>query len=90
MGLNYLGHWFEEAVEIPSNVQTVHPDFFVLALMQIRWNIDGTAKWPMQSVDWLVVSLIIELEITPHNGDSRDIPDFQSAYLPIVRDLVSR
>ena len=44
----------------------------------------------MKSMDWLLVSLIIELEITPHNGQSRDIPNVQDAYLPIVRDLVSQ
>ena len=90
VGLNYLGPWFDLDVEIPPNLLAAHPALFVLAHFRRRWESDGTASWPMQSVDWLVVSLIIELETTPHNGHSRDIPDVQNAYLPIVRDLVSR
>lgn len=89
-GLNYLGPWFEAGIEFPENVRIAHPELFVLAYFQRRWEVDGSASWPMQSMDWLVVSLIIELETTPHNGHSRDTPDVQNAYLPIVRDLVSR
>lgn len=89
VGFNYLRPWFERDVLIPPNIRTAHPALFVLAKFQRQWEFDGTASWPMQSMDWLVVSLIIELETTPHNGHSQDIPDVQNAYLPIVRDLVS-
>ena len=90
VGLNYVETWFERDVEIPPHVRAAHPSLSVLEYFQRRWGIDGTASWPTQSMDWLVVSLITELETTPHNRHSRDIPDVQNAYLPIVRDLVSR
>ena len=90
VGLNYVGNWFERDVEIPPNVQYAQSYLSVLEHFQRRWGIDGTASWPMQPMDWLVVSLITELETTPNNRHARDIPDVQNAYLPIVRDLVSR
>ena len=42
------------------------------------------------SVHWLTASLIVELMITPNNDRSKYVPDIQHAYLPIVRDLVSK
>ena len=89
-GLNYVGKDFDMRIAIPPNARTTHPDYHALENIRRRWEIEGTTFWPLKSVHWLMISLIIELEVTPHNHHSRkDVPDIQSAYLPVVRDLVS-
>ena len=91
VGLNYLDKEFYENIEIPPNVHAVHSDYSALENIRRKWSVDGTTSWPMKSVHWLMVSLIIELEVTPHNDRTKKaVPDIQYAYLPIVRDLVSK
>lgn len=90
-GLNYVGKDFDTEIAIPPNARTMRPHYHALENIRRRWEIGGTTYWPLKSVHWLMVSLIIELEVTPHNHHSRkDVPDIQNAYLPVVRDLVSK
>lgn len=89
IGLNYSNIFFEAAIKIAPDDQTAHQDCSALENIRRRWDSDGTTSWPSMSVHWLMISLIIELEVTPHNDLSRNVPDIQNAYLPIVRDLVS-
>ncbi len=91
VGLNYLDKAFYENIEIPPNVHAVHSDYSALENIRRKWSVDGTTSWPKKPVHWLMVSLIIELEVTPHNDRiKKKVPDIQNAYLPIVRDLVSK
>ncbi len=89
--LDYLNIGFEVKSGIEPYVHAAHPGDSALENIQRKWRIDGTTSWPIKSVHWLMVSLIIELEVTPHNDRTKKkVPDIQNAYLPIVRDLVSK
>ena len=49
----------------------------------------GTKDWPVKSTTWFVVEVLTQLAITPFPFPSRTpVPSLQSAYTPIVRDLV--
>ena len=82
---------------VPPNSNRVHQGFNVFEALTEQWKLDlklGCHKLPLdvssKAVRWLMVSLIIELMITPNNDRAKDVPDIQHAYLPIVRDLVSK
>lgn len=91
VGLNYLDRYFARYVEVLSHAETVHQDHSALENIRRRWELDGTASWEIKSVHWLMVLLVIELEVAPHNHRLwKNVPDIQNAYLPIVRDLVSK
>lgn len=91
LGLNYVDTRFDEYIKLELVTQTAHRIYSALEEIRRRWEIQGTTHWPHKSVHWLMISLVIELEVTPHNHRSRKhVPDIQNAYLPVVRDLVSK
>lgn len=94
VGINYLDTIVETYVGNSANAETARPVHLYSALENIRrrWERDGTSSWPMKTIDstdFLMVLLIIQLEVTPHNPKEGNVPEIQNAYLPIVRDLVS-
>ncbi|KAF6228798.1 hypothetical protein HO173_011646 [Letharia columbiana] len=91
VGLNYLDRYFARYVEVPSHAETVHQDHSALENIRRGWELDGTASWEIKLVHWLMVLLVNELEVAPHNHRLwKNVPDIQNAYLPIVRDLKHR
>ena len=95
-GLSYLNRSFKSQITVPPNSSGVHPVFDVINNLRYQWISDleegkpGETAAEEEPVLWLMLSLIIELMITPNNHWSKDVPDIQHAYLPIVRDLVSK
>ena len=82
---------------VPPNSKRVHQGFDVFEALTEQWKLDLELgrhnlplDGPLKAVRWLMVSLIIELMITPNNDRAKDVPEIQHAYLPIVRDLVSK
>lgn len=97
VGFSYLDTAFARKIEIPPHAQTARENYSVLEVFQrgqgydAAQKIDRTRLLPMQGMmGWLVGLLVVELEVTPHNLRLRNVPDIQNAYLPIVRDLVSK
>ena len=82
---------------VPPSSNRVHQGFDVFEALTEQWKsnleseqhdlpIDVSSK----AVRWLMVSLIAELMTTPNNDRAKNVPDIQHAYIPIVRDLVSK
>ena len=90
VAFNELTAQLERGLKIPPSFQTVLQDYSTLGFFWRGWKSSRTASWSSaESVHWLMVLLIIELEVTPYNGRlQNNVPDIQNAYLPIVRDLV--
>ena len=81
--------------KVPGIKHGIHE---VLELLRQRWSPGvgshsqvGTDSWEDQSVEWLQTSILTELEGTPCRriSQSASIPDIQTPYIRIVRDLVS-
>ncbi|KAL8683968.1 MAG: hypothetical protein Q9224_006643, partial [Gallowayella concinna] len=50
----------------------------------------GTSSWDLRSVEWLLISIMAELEVTPKKLGQGNYPDIQTAYISLVRDLKRR
>ena len=51
----------------------------------------GTTAWPTPSVDSILAYIMTKLQRTPtHSRRGKAVPDIQSAYIPIVSELVSQ
>lgn len=89
VGLNYPDLEFAQFFESFPNFNVEDDSYSALEHIRRRWESEGTASWGSKTVHWLMIFLITELEATPRNYNrGRTVPDIQSAYLPVVRDLV--
>lgn len=97
-GLSYLDTDFKRQITVSPNFNRIHLRLDVFAALREQWITNPEVSrghgprtgYPSRAVHSLTVLLIIDLMITPNNDRSKDVPDIQHAYLPIVRDLVSK
>ena len=91
-GLSYLDTDFKRQIMVPPNSNRVHLRFDVFEALREQWITypEVSRGHGPRTMHFLMVLLIIELMITPNNDRSKDVPDIQHAYLPIVQDLVSK
>ena len=75
----------------------VHRGFDVFEALMEQWKLNLDSEQhdlpidvSLKAVRWLLVSLVGELMTTPNNDRAKNVPDIQHAYIPIVRDLVSK
>ena len=65
-------------------------DVSVLAHIAENFVASGTSKWHYPTVEWLVIYILTEAAVVPHNiRQGRNSTSLLTAYQDIARDLVS-
>lgn len=78
-------------LEVPVASTLRNASTSALTSIHQRFSSGGTTRWPLKSVEWLLIYIITEFESTPNTSFGRGaIPEIQNAYRPVVRDLVGR
>ena len=93
-GINYLNRDLAFTLGIPPSARIHDSDHDYLEYVRRQWSGDtvkaiGTTAWPTPDVDFLMTYIMTKLQRTPtHSRQGRAVPDIQSAYIPIVSELV--
>ena len=97
IGINNLHISFLQALQIPPNVGLHSSEESMLERLRHEWSGEktaggtGTTFWATPRVEWPLVTIILRLQQTPTNlGPGQAVYDIPSAYIPIVRELVSQ
>ena len=95
-GINYLNQDLAHALAIPPEASFFESDYHYLEYVRRQWSGDtakpaGTTSWSTPNVEFLLTYIMTKLQRTPtHSRRGKAIPDIQSAYIPIVSELVSQ
>lgn len=87
--MDYLGQPFRDWLEQPDQFME-DADVSVLAHIAENFVATGTSKWQFPTVEWLVVYILTEAAVVPHNiRQGRNSTSLLTAYQDIARELVS-
>lgn len=87
--MDYLGQPFQDWLEQPDQFME-DADVSVLAHVAENFVSSGTSKWHYPTVEWLVVYILTEAAVVPHNiRQGRNSTSLLTAYQDIARELVS-
>jgi hypothetical protein len=91
-GVDYLDSRLEEYLCGPPNSITSNHNASVVGYVMKHFESKGTStpgQWHMATVEWLLVHIITEVGVTPHNfREGRNIGGIMEAYEDILRELV--
>lgn len=88
-GVDYLGQPFRDWLEQPEQFMS-DSDVSVLAHIAENFVSSGTSRWHYPTVEWLVVYILTEAAVVPHNiRQGRNSTSLLTAYQDIARELVS-
>ena len=85
-----------EAFGITCDAGIYDSDYQYLEYVRRQWSGDtvkaaGTTAWPTANVGFILTYIMTKLQRTPtHSRRGKAVPDIQSAYIPIVGELVSQ
>lgn len=87
-GVDYLGQPFRDWLDQPEQFMD-DSDVSVLAHIAENFVASGTSKWQYPTVEWLVVYILTEAAVVPHNiRQGRNSTSLLTAYQDIARELV--
>lgn len=88
-GVDYLGQPFRKWLDQPDSFMT-DSDVSVLAHIAESLTHSGTSRWHYPTVEWLVVYILTEAAVVPHNiRQGRNSTSLLTAYQDLARDMVS-
>ena len=88
-GVDYLGQPFRDWLEQPDQFMA-DSDVSVLAHTAENFVASGTSRWHYPTVEWLVVYILTEAAVVPHNiRQGRNSTSLLTAYQDLARELVS-
>ena len=90
-GINYLDKNFKRHLSEPLDALFDNDDASAVGHVFQAFAEQGTKTWHRKTVEWLLVYLITEVGVTPHNfRQGGNAPAFESAYSSVIQDLKRR
>ena len=88
-GVDYLGKPFREWLDLPDACME-NPDTSCLAHVAECFLDSGVSRWHRKTVEWLIVYILTEAAVTPHNiRQGRNSISLLTAYQDLAKQLVS-
>ena len=88
-GVDYLGQPFQDWLNQPESFMA-DSDVSVLAHIAESFMHSGTSRWHYPTVEWLVVYILTEAAVVPHNiRQGRNSTSLLTAYQDLAREMVS-
>lgn len=89
-GVDYLDRELKEHLKEPPDLLLTNDDASGVAHVAQAFIETGTDSWHRKSVEWLLVYIMTEMAVTPHNiRKGRQGLSIMGAYRVIAQDLVS-
>lgn len=88
-GASYTGRPFQDWLEQPEQI-IADAEVSVFAHVSELFAHSGTSKWQYKTAEWLVIYILTEAAVVPHNiRQARASASLLTAYQQISRELVN-